>query len=473
MTPEQKARLAQLRLTRNAADAAELAKLEQLELVEAAVTEGVRAATEPMKRELDETKKKLAALEQAPVTDNARSLVGLVAGTKAVRDAKDRDSRTAARRDLRDRVLDVRLVETDKHEGRGIMAARYLRAGMIAQMDRRSIIDVPLIIEKDLGDKALAEVARAHIGEGSRAMSAGVFADGGALIPDILAEEIIELLRPESVVGQLGPRYLDMPQGNMGMSRIDGGVSASYTGELVATSPQKLTSGQIRLVAKKLVALVAESNDLIRFGGARADVSIRNDIVAAIAQARDTSAIRGTGTQYAPAGVKNLMVAGNQVDCSSLATTASGADIEAKLYTIMGKLQDANVPVRRRGWIASPRIVRYLSQIRTANGVKYFDKIDDGLLCGFPVKFTTVVPDNLGVGSNESELYFGEFDELLIADSFNLGVEFIPNAAYDNDGTVRAGASTDESVFRAISEHDHALRHSAAFAMGTGVKWGA
>jgi hypothetical protein len=45
-------------------------------------------------------------------------------------------------------------------------------------------------------------------------------------------------------------------------------------------------------------------------------------------------------------------------------------------------------------------------------------------------------------------------------------------AAYEEGGTVKAAYSRDETVIRAISEHDLVVRRAEAVAIATGVRWG-
>ncbi len=65
----------------------------------------------------------------------------------------------------------------------------------------------------------------------ARALAASIGNAGGFLVPPDMSEEVIELLRPASVVMSLGPRILQMPRGQMMVPRITGGATANYVGE--------------------------------------------------------------------------------------------------------------------------------------------------------------------------------------------------------------------------------------------------
>ncbi len=64
-----------------------------------------------------------------------------------------------------------------------------------------------------------------------QAQSAGSAEGGGLLIIDDMAGDIIELLRPFSVVRQIGARSVGIPRGTLRTPRITAGVSSAYVGE--------------------------------------------------------------------------------------------------------------------------------------------------------------------------------------------------------------------------------------------------
>ena len=75
-------------------------------------------------------------------------------------------------------------------------------------------------------------------------------------------------------------------------------------------------------------------------------------------------------------------------------------------------------------------------------------------------------------GSNESELYFADFYEVALGETSNLIIDASGSAAYHDGSNVVAAFSKDETVIRAIIEHDLGMRQDEALAVLTGVKWG-
>ena len=68
-----------------------------------------------------------------------------------------------------------------------------------------------------------------------------------------------------------------------------------------------------------------------------------------------------------------------------------------------------------------------------------------------------------------SELYLVDFDDMVIGESQNLIIDASTEAAYDDNGTVRAAFSLDQTVIRAIEEHDFAARRAEAIVVITAL----
>jgi HK97 family phage major capsid protein len=110
--------------------------------------------------------------------------------------------------------------------------------------------------------------------------------------------------------------------------------------------------------------------------------------------------------------------------------------------------------------------------IRDGNGnFAYRDEMLAGTLWGFPFGTTTAIPTNLGGGSDESEIYFVDFADAIIGEAQTLTVDASTEASYKSGGNLVSAFSKDQTVIRAIEEHDFAMRHDASVAVLTAVKW--
>ena len=80
--------------------------------------------------------------------------------------------------------------------------------------------------------------------------------------------------------------------------------------------------------------------------------------------------------------------------------------------------------------------------------------------------------DTTGLGNdNESEIYLVDFSQVLIGESQGLLVDSSQEAAYHDGSSVQAAFSLDQTVVRAIAEHDLGMRHDKGVTMLTGVTW--
>lgn len=354
-------------------------------------------------------------------------------------------------------AVEVTVDEGDKRE-KGVTLSRIARALAACKGSKVEASKFALDHYKD-------KVASQYL-----ALSASTGSAGGFWVPDALAAEVIELLRPQTAVRSLNPTLAPLPNGSLTLPGIAGGAVASYIGEQQNMPKTEVTARQVKLAAKKLACLVPISNDLIRYASPSADSIVRDDIVRAVAQAEDSAFIRGAGTSYTPKGLRNWTVAANTFGANA---TINLDNVTADLKKLKGLLEDADCRMLRPGWIGHPRTFRYLQFVRDGNGNFAFQaEISQGTLLSYPFRRTTLVPKNLGGGSDESELYFADFADVVIGDVPVIVLEVSSEASYDDGtGTMRSAFGRDETVVKMIVEHDIAMRHDESVAYMSAVKW--
>ncbi len=106
----------------------------------------------------------------------------------------------------------------------------------------------------------------------------------------------------------------------------------------------------------------------------------------------------------------------------------------------------------------------------------YREELTRGTLFGYPVKKTTQIGTNYwnGDGSNRdcSFVFLVEMTEDMIFDSMQLELAVSREGSYtDENGNVISAFDRDQTLIRAISEHDHQLRHDQSVAVIQGVRW--
>jgi HK97 family phage major capsid protein len=302
-----------------------------------------------------------------------------------------------------------------------------------------------------------------------RALSATIATSGGYSVPEGYSGEVIEALRPMVAVRSLNPVIVPMPHGNFVWPRISVGGTVQYQGENAVIPATDQSFQEVRLVAKKATSLTVVSGTLMRTASPAADQFIKADLTASLATLEDFNLLYGNGTQYTPRGLRSWVLPANVFTAS---TTVDVTHIDSDLSSLELALINANVRMRRPGWIMSIRTANFLSTLRNANsGILMYPEMNRfGLLRGKPFAATTNISTTQGTGS-QTEIFLADFAEVLIGDA-GLVVDVGKAATYvDGNGAVVAAFTKDEVVVRVILPTDLAMRHDAALAVLTGVNY--
>jgi len=332
----------------------------------------------------------------------------------------------------------------------------------------------------------------------TRALITSSGGSGGFIVPPDYMNEIIELLRPESVVRDAGPRVIPMPRGTMTLPGQASAASASYGGETKSIGSSQQTLNQIVASYKKLTALVPVSNDMMRYADPAVDAFVRDDLVQVIGLREDLAFILGDGTQDTPRGYLSFAngyatsiaggVAGNfSISANSVAGSGGNYLTSTAMYTLatvgielggaVNKLDTANVKSRKRTWFMHPRSKNYLYNVQNSLGVYvYRDEMNQGKLLGYPFRTTTQIGTNYhNADSSQTDcsfVFLVEMTEDMILDSMSLELAVSREGTYvDGNGVTQSAFQNDQTLIRAIAEHDHQMRHDAAIAVIQFVRW--
>ena len=354
-------------------------------------------------------------------------------------------------------------------EEKGMAFARCVRATAAAKM-RGAGVDGAIEVLKMWGSPDLAEKwAEAR----QKALAAGDATAGGFLVPTQFSQEVIEFLRARAVIRRLNARVVPVPTGTTKIPKLASGATAYYVGENTAATKSEPTTGQLTLTFKKLVTLVPMSNDLLRYASPGADAIVRDDVVNAMRVREDQAFIRDQGTDSTPKGLRYWVNSSHIIEANG---TVSVVNVFSDLGKLIQKLLEANMPMIAPAWIMAPRVEVFLRTLINTNGFPVFrDEMNAGTLMGFPFANTTNIPTNLntsGAGSNdESEIYLVDMSQCLIGESMNLIVDASQEAAYTDGSSLVSAYDRDQTVVRAIAEHDFGVRHDKAIAVLTQVDW--
>jgi HK97 family phage major capsid protein len=293
-------------------------------------------------------------------------------------------------------------------------------------------------------------------------LSATTPSEGGFLINEQYARDIIPLLLSKTAVMELGTRRIPMPGGNLNMPKLTGGATSYYVGENSNATKSQQTFGNVKLNSKKLVTLVPVSNDLIRNASPEADAIVRDDMVQQMRLKLDYTAMYGTGTAFTPMGIKPSITAVSSAISIATGTGTLNADIPG---TMIGQLMNNNVPMLSTGWIFNSKIWSTFYNLKTTtNQYIYRDEMNRGTLNGFPFRVSNqITTANSTAGTTYFDIFLGDFSELLFGDE--MAFEFMASneASWYDGSTLQSAFSLDQTVLKITAKHDFALRHPESF----------
>ena len=318
-------------------------------------------------------------------------------------------------------------------------------------------------------DKAIKWAKNNELEEIEKALT--VSADSGTghfLVPDEWASEIIEFLRPNVTVRKLGAQTVPLVGGTLHIPAMIGGGSAEYLGESEDISITKPEFSEKTLIAKKLAAIVPISNDLLRKASYNVMTIVRNDLINAIAVREDKAFLYDTGVTTTIKGLKQLATNANRV-------FASDGSIAADIAKAEKALKDAHIRFVRPGIIMSSRTENYLKYYyESLSGTyPYLEEMRNGTIFGYPYAVSYEIPTNLPIGTvnNGTELFFVDFNEVIIGDGEQIYVDISTEAAYNDGANVISAFSKDQTLIRVITENDMILRHDKAVVLISPLNW--
>lgn len=341
------------------------------------------------------------------------------------------------------------------------------RGAKMAQMVR--------LLAMSQGNQQQAATLAASGGYGqdvAMALSTVTAGAGGVLVPTNFASELIEALRPASVVRRMGAISVPLNNGNMTIPRILGNTSVTYLGTETDIAVSDMAFGDLKLSAKKAAAIVPISNDLLANAGIspRVDQVVANDLTVSMGLSEDLHFIRADGSGYLPKGFRHWVLPGNLINAPAAPTLQQ---VETFLSGMILRLENANVQLGGSGWIMAPRTIRWLGSLRDGNGNKAYPEIEQGMLKGYRYALTTQIPINLGAGTNESEIYFVNFADIYIGEDQQLVIAYSNEASYkDGAGNTVSAFQRDQTLVRVIAKHDIGPRHVESIVVAKQVTWG-
>lgn len=274
----------------------------------------------------------------------------------------------------------------------------------------------------------------------TRDMTVGTAANGGYLVgTDHRADEFIDILRAESMMGRLGARFVGGLMGNFSApKKTAGGTAYWLASESTATTESQMTLGQLLMTPKNVAGYTEISHQLLAQSSPDAERLTMDDLMETVRLDIDAKAINGSGSSGQPTGILSTSGIG-----SVTGTTMDYADI----IEFQTDLASANALTENCAYIATPAVAGLLMQRQRFSSTDtplWTGSMLRGQVGGFAAYGTTQVPSATMVFGNFSDVIVGEWGvmelEINRAANFPAGIIGVRCWATVDIGIRRAGS---------------------------------
>ncbi len=269
--------------------------------------------------------------------------------------------------------------------------------------------------------------------------------------------EFIEMLRNISVATRLGARTLTDLRGPISFPKQTGASTAYWMAEDSGSdvTESNVAFGTVQMSPKTLQATGAISRQLLVQATPDVEGLVREDLALVHALAWDRAVLHGTGQNSQPTGI----YAASGVN----AVAMGGAPTFGKLVDMETEINKDNALLGTMGWATTPGMAGKMRQTleSTTAGARYIwnGNVLDGEMIGYRAISSNQCLANLGTGTNEHAMVFGNWADLLIG--MWAGMEILVNPySKAKQGLVEI------TSFQMV---DIALRRAESFGKATGA----
>ena len=302
--------------------------------------------------------------------------------------------------------------------GEGERGFEHEVSDALAKQTKRSVREHGILIPANMRMRAgdLDRVANAN-GRGLVTRANDTSSGNGNGAATIFTEfvSLIDLLRNQVKVRQLGATFLSGLTGNVAFPKQTGATSASWVadnpGSDVADSA--ISFAQMSMSPKILQASTGFSRLLLQQSSVDVEALIRMDLTAVAARAIDLAALVGTGANNQPKGILNQTGIGS--------VTTAGATLTFDPFLEMEtQVAEANADVLgTAAYLTTPRVRKKLKNTPELNNTIALPIWRDNEINGYRADVTNQLPKPMSTGGTpyaQHTCIYGVWNELLIGE---------------------------------------------------------
>ena len=271
------------------------------------------------------------------------------------------------------------------------------------------------------------------------ALSEGTDSAGGFTVPTILSSQLIDALRAASVVQRAGAQTVPLTSDNLSIAKVASDPTPVFRNEAAAVAESDPTFTTVTFTPRSLMVLVKCSRELLD-DSLNIGSALPNIITAAMAAEMDRVALEGTGVAPQPTGLR--LQSGIDDTALNAALTSYAPFITAQTGILTGNGGPVNA------------IIMHPRDAGTLAGLT--DTTNQPLnvppaISGIPMLTTSSIQVDAGSGNDESNIYVGNFSNLMIGMRNNIRIEVLRERF----------AETHHYAFVAHMRFDEAIAHAA------------
>ncbi len=272
--------------------------------------------------------------------------------------------------------------------------------------------------------------AEAHQEAISEARSMGLTFDGNFQIPSVVARantatgatnagglsplikddiaNFTPFLTPKLFLEEMGATVMRGLQGNFKIPIGDTLSSATWATETATATETTPIIREETASPNRLAAYTKFSRQALLQPVMAIENMVREQLLGAEARAVNQAAINGVGTGSTPEGII--------VNSGVNTVTTGGTLTRAHLIAMRKLIQTSNADKGTLRYLTNPNVEAYLNGLLVDAGSGQFVWPTDSpdKLMGYQAATTTLMPSNLGIGTNEGSVIFGDFSKLWI-----------------------------------------------------------
>lgn len=347
-------------------------------------------------------------------------------------------------------------VDAEEREYSAIVKEYSVHRAMRDQIQKRTLTGVEGEVQQEL-EKRASEAGVSTSGllipvPESRTQT--VTQDSGAFGANLVDEElkgVIDFLRPNPVLRQMGATFMTGLRGDCAFPFNRGGIGATWEGETTQVETSRNQYDKKRMTPKRLSASVPVSLQNILQSNIDLEMYTIMEINRVVSNAIDRAGINGAGGLI-PLGILN------DPDVRTIAAGANGgAPTWDQIVGLETEVMNQNYMGNRYGYIINSKTKgRLKTTPHQANELNYLMSMQNEIN-GYNVGVSNLVPGDLtkGTGVGLSAGIFGDFSQLLIG-QWGFMDMVIDNITQAREGIVNTTINSFLDVL---------VRHTEAFAV--------